>query len=132
MLSVPTPLLDYLKTAPVPVIVFSIDFQSPISIFEQVPLLSNKALLEFTRGVPLLSCLSTSSRATFISWINRCRESIDDISLNLNLIAKGNQPALSTVFTWRRTLAQEAGRSFLILTGLHLPCTNTDSGKFHK
>lgn len=126
----PTPLMDYLKSSPLPTIVFSIDLSSPISIFEQVPLLSNRALLDFTRGAPLLSCLSTSSRATFISWINRCRESIDDISLNLNLIAKGNQPSCSTVVTWRRTLAQEAGRSFLILTGLLLPSTTIESGKF--
>lgn len=130
MLSVPTPLFDYLKSSALPTVVFLIDLTSSTSIFTSLPLLSNNSLLFLTRGEPLLSCIQDNSLARFISWINRSRESIDDINVELNLIETTTQLAKKITVTWRRTLAKEGGRNCLVLTALCLPTLQSESGKF--
>lgn len=122
---IPTPLIDYLRSSPLPTIIYEIDLSSPLTILESKPLLLNQAVKKLiNNSTSFVACLSPSYKAKLLKWINKSRESEDDIELELELV-----PSNKTI-RWRRTLCTEVGRNFLILTALTLPELDEESGTF--
>lgn len=137
-----SPLLDYLRTSPLPTVVLS------LSLGPTTTVLSNFALAQLTRGETLFNCLSPTATAALESWVRDPSHHFsaspspaprnsptppstpsndpsspnpnDDLELDLHLRGADGTTRVMAVF-WRIAFANAGGQDLVILTALAFP-----------